>query len=79
MKIYFDKPLSQFEFWSGAKDRADKLTIQELDRIGEILEECNGEMEDVKINDLFWFDFDYVCRLIGLTEEEVNERGEDND
>ena len=79
MKIYFDKPLSQFEFWSGAKDRADLLTIQELDRIGDILEEMYGEMEDVEINDMFWFDFDNVCKLIGLTEEEVFERSEDND
>ena len=79
MKIYFDKPLSQFEFWSGAKDRADLLTIQELDRIGDILGVENREWEDVELNDLFWFDFEHVCKLIGLTEEEVFERGEDND
>lgn len=79
VKYIVEQPLSQFEFWSGAKDRAEKLTIQELDRIGEEFEilYSDGELTDVKINDLFWFDFDWVCSLIGLTEEEVDERGKD--
>lgn len=77
MKYYVDVPLHQFQFWSGAKTNAEKLSIDELDRIGDALEAeyFFDEMpEDVKINDLFWFDFDFVCRLIGLTEEEVDER-----
>ena len=80
MKYYKDEPLSNFEFWSQAKTNAEKLTANELDRIGDELESGDyfpmGMPEDVQINDLFWFDFDWVCRLIGLTEEEVDEREE---
>lgn len=78
MKYYKDEPLSNFEFWSQAKTNAEKLTASELDRIGDELETNDffaaGIPEDVQINDLFWFEFDTVCRLIGLTEEEVLER-----
>lgn len=31
------KPLSQFEFWSGAKERTDHLTIEQLDRLDDLL------------------------------------------
>ena len=83
MKYTVEKPLSEFEFWSQAKTNAEKLTASELDRIGDELETNDffaaGMPEDVQINDLFWFEFDTVCRLIGLTEEEVLERGEEND
>lgn len=33
MKIYKEESLSNFEFWSGAKDFAEKLTDNELDQI----------------------------------------------
>ena len=80
MKIYSDLPLSQFEFWSGGRDRAELLTAEELDRIGEELEAmdfwADGLPEGVQVNDLFWFDFDTVCELIGLNPEEVYKREE---
>ena len=38
MKMYSEKSLSEFEFWSGAKDRAEKLTSEELDQIESTLE-----------------------------------------
>ena len=32
MKIYEEKSLTDFEFWSGAKDNATMLTIEELEQ-----------------------------------------------
>lgn len=79
MKIYSEKPLHNFEFWGGAKDRACLLTYDELDEIESILElEYQDGISDTELNDLFWFDFDYVCNLIGLSEEEVFNREKEN-
>ena len=39
MKIYEEKSLADFEFWSGAKDNAAMLTIEELEQLGGLLEE----------------------------------------
>ena len=67
MKIISEIDLSQFNFWSGGKDRADLLTSEQLDQVGEVLEELYPDgMTDTQVNDLFWFDFDTVKEWIGL-------------
>jgi len=70
MQYIVEENLSNFKFWSGGKDRADTLTTEQLDQIGEELEQFYNaesiELTDTQINDLFWFDFEWVCGLIGL-------------
>jgi hypothetical protein len=66
MKLYKEESLSNFEFWSGAKDRAEQLTDKELDQIESILEDTYPDgMSDTQVNDLFWFDFETVVEWIG--------------
>lgn len=68
MKIYRDESLSNFEFWSGAIANAEEFTLEELDRISEELEAAdNGDgYEETQINDLMWFEPEYLASLIGL-------------
>lgn len=69
MKIYRDESLSNFEFWSGAISNAEEFTLEELDRIGEELEvlDCEGDgYDETQINDLMWFEPEYLASLIGL-------------
>ena len=69
MKIYRDESLSNFEFWSGAISNAEEFTLEELDRIGEELEilDCEGNgYDETQINDLMWFEPEYLASLIGL-------------
>ena len=68
MKIYRDESLSNFEFWSGAIANAEEFTREELDRIGEELEAAdNGDgYDETQINDLMWFEPEYLASLIGL-------------
>ena len=69
MKIYREESLSNFEFWSGAISNAEEFTLEELDRIGEELEalDCEGNgYEETQINDLMWFEPEYLASLIGL-------------
>lgn len=67
MKIYRDESLSNFEFWSGAISNAEEFTLEELDRIGEELEVENPDgMDETEINDLMWFEPEYLANLIGL-------------
>lgn len=72
MKITTEKSLSNFEFWSGAKDSAAKLTCEQLDQVDDMLEDfCPEGMDEGEINDLFWFDFDTVCNWLGYESEEM--------
>ena len=68
MKIYRDESLSNFEFWSGAVANAEEFTLEELDRISEELEAADeGDgYEETQINDLMWFEPEYLASLIGL-------------
>ena len=68
MKIYRDESLSSFGFWSGAIAIAEEFTLEELDQITaelETLDDGDGYSE-TEINDLMWFEPEYLASLIGL-------------
>lgn len=61
MKIVSEISLSNFHFWSGAKDNAAYLTEDEFDQVEAMLEDCYPDgLTDTDVNDLFWFDFDTI-------------------
>ena len=75
MKIYRDESLSGFEFWSGAKDFAEKLTYNELNQVEVILTDTYPDgMDETELNDLFRFEPETVCDWLGLDYDEVMER-----
>ena len=58
MKIYTEKRLSQFEFWSGAKDTADRIWEEMgesgFDTVEAILEDTYPEgIDETTLNDIF--------------------------
>lgn len=74
MIITREESLTNFEFWSGAKDNAEKLTYEQLKEVTRQLEDIYPEgMTETQINDLFWFDFESVCEMIGLTYDDEND------
>lgn len=75
MKIIKEESLRYFDFWSGAKDNANRLTCDQLDQVENILEDVWPEgTSDTKINDLFWFDFNTVCEWLDIPgENELDE------
>lgn len=69
MKVYSKLSLRDFEFWAGAKDNAQKLTLEQLDEVEQILEEIYPDgVDETTINDIFWFDFDHICVWLGIME-----------
>lgn len=74
MKIYTEKSLANFDFWSGAKSNADMLSVEQLEQVEAILEDCYPEgVDETTVNDLFWFDFETVLDWLGLA---LNDDGE---
>jgi hypothetical protein len=76
MKIYSDVPLTQFEFWAGAKDTVEYLTDDELEQIEQILEDIYPEgLNETDLNDLFWFEDDLIAKWLGYENfDEIMER-----
>ena len=66
MKVFAEMKLTSFEFWTGAKANAERLTYEEMEQIEEIIEELYPDrIDEVNINDLFWFEFESVVEMLG--------------
>ena len=81
MKIYTETSLTNFEFWSGAKDTVKYLTYDELEQIESILEDVYPDgMSDTEINDLFWFEEDLIAEWLGYGDfEELMHRDDEEE
>lgn len=67
MKIYQEKSLEDFEFWSGACDLASELTSEQFETLGAVLEDLYPDgISDTHLNDLFWFEPEWVCQMAGV-------------
>lgn len=80
MKVTEELSLSNFYFWGGAKERAQMLTIDELNEIESQLNDLYPDgINAMKINDIFWFDFDWIVQMLGYEDEEdfYNKRNND--
>ena len=73
MQITKELDLTNFDFWAGAKEQ--KFSYSELKELEHTIEELysNGATE-TQINDLFWFEEEFLCSLIDLNFEEYLER-----
>lgn len=78
MKLYTEKDLIDFDFWSGAKDTVKYLTYKELNQIQSMLEEIYPEgMSETELNDFFWFEEDTIAEWLGYSDfEELMKREE---
>ena len=73
MKISKELTLPNFDFWSGAKDHS--FTYSELKEIEVQLDDLYPDgCEETHINDLFWFEEEFLCECIGVdfNEEYLN-------
>lgn len=74
MKIYSETSLAYFNFWSGAKANAEIFTYEQLEQIEAELEGLYPDgMSETELNDIFWFDIDWLKEIAGVEEEEEEE------
>lgn len=82
MKIYKDEAIKNFEFWSGAKDTIAELTDEQCDMLEAVLEDLYPDgVEDMHLNDIFWFERDFIAECLGFEswEELVTHNAEEED
>ena len=74
MIIETELNLTNFNFWSGAEQH--EFTYTELKELEFCLEDLYHEKHpsETDINDLFWFEEEFLCECIGLDFEEYLER-----
>ena len=80
MKIYKEISLEAFEPWSGAINTYERLVNHDLlDDFEEVLDETYPDgMSETELNDILWFDPDWVYESVGLmTESELEDKIEE--
>ena len=72
MLIKTEKNLRGFEAWSGAIETKKMILDAGLEEEFEMLiDECYPEgLTDTELNDILWFDSDWVLDMLGIEVEE---------
>lgn len=71
MKIYKEICAGNLETWGGAADNIERLNLQEIKQILELLEELYPEgISETELNDFFWFDTDTIADWLGYSNWE---------
>jgi hypothetical protein len=75
MRIYKDFEADTFEAWAGAVDTLNRILEEGK---GEELEALLDEIfpdgaEETEVNDLLWFDDEYVFEMLGIKTDEDEE------
>lgn len=62
-------------FWAEAAINAEKLTNEELDQVEDLLNEIYKHgIDQTDLNDLFRFQFEWICASIGISSSEFCRR-----
>lgn len=69
MTIQYEKSLRYFEFWAGAKEHARYFSPRELDLLEETIF-ADEVWEETAVNDMFWFEPDYLATALGYADFE---------
>ena len=75
MKVYQEISIREFEAWSGAVDTYDKIIVNNKeDEFDALIEELYPDgIEETQLNDLLWFDDEWVLESLGIYEDEEEE------
>ena len=76
----FKKDFSEYKPWGGAVDTWDKIVENNMEiELEQLLEEMflDDIPTDTQINDLLWFDSDWVLEQLGISDEEEEEEDEE--
>ena len=66
MRITAELNLTNFDFWSGAKDH--KFSYNELKDLEFHFDELYSDgMSETQVNDIFWFEEEFLCECIRIS------------
>ena len=72
MKTYNETNLINFNAWSGAKDTKELiLSNNKEDEFDSLIKELYPDgISETKLNDILWFEEDWICEMLGIDNEE---------
>ena len=81
MKIVSEIGLEEFNAWSGAVTTKERIIEEGKEReFEDLIEECYPEgLTDTELNDLLWFEDEWLFESLGIVDEEEEEEEEEGD
>lgn len=80
MKIYCEINLENFEAWSGGADTLCTLTHEQCEQLETIIDEAYPDgISETGLNDLLWFERDWIAEMLGFSDWEALERFNDGE
>ena len=79
MKTFNDNTtLANFDAWSGAKDTKETILAHNMgDEFDSLIEELYPDgLSETALNDILWFEPDWIYKQLGISEDEENEEEE---
>lgn len=75
MKIISEISISDFESWSGAKDTQRRIIEEDKENeFDNLIEELYPDgLTDTQLNNILWFESEWVFESLGISEEEEND------
>lgn len=72
MKVYQDLGINEFKAWSGGIETKEKIISEDKEEEFEnLIEELYPEgLTDTELNDLLWFESEWIFEALGIEEEE---------
>lgn len=74
MKLYKEEFIKTYGAWAGAVNTVDTLTDAQAEQLEAMLEEeYPGGMGETELNDLLWFENDWIAEMLGFDDWEALE------
>ena len=79
-RVYYDFP-GDYKPWSGAVDTWDRIVDEDkVDALEQYLDECYPDgIDETELNDLLWFEPEYIFEILGISDEEDEEEEDDEE
>lgn len=79
MKVFTETNLLNFEAWSGAKDTKRRIIDDGKEsQFESLIEEMYPDgLTETQLNDILWFESEWIFENIGISEEDEDEEDEE--
>ena len=81
MKVFEETSISDFEAWSGAEDTKQTIIDNNMENeFDALIEETYPDgIDKTALNDLLWFESDWIFESLGITEDTDDEEEEETE
>ena len=81
MKIISEIGIADFNAWSGAVETKEAIVnAGKCDEFDALIEECYPEgLTDTRLNDILWFQDDWIFEALGISDDDEEEEEESED